>query len=572
VNGLDGQQTATDVDVIVVGAGFSGLYLLHRLRGLGLTVRGFEAADDVGGTWYWNRYPGARCDVETLDYSYSFDVALEEQWEWSERYATQPEILRYLDHVAGTYDLRRDIRFGTRVMSASWEDRGARWRIATDQGDALTCRYFVMATGCLSQPKLPPDIEGVDRFAGEVYYTSSWPHEGVDFTGRRVAVIGTGSSGIQSIPIIAEQADSLTVFQRTASFAIPARNGPTLDEKRAAFAGRRDEYREEARWSGGGVPAPMATESALDVTDEERRARYEEVWRSGTLFGFAVYYDIGISEAANATVVEFIHEKIRSIVHNPATADDLCPTDYPFGTKRPCLETDYYATFNRSNVELVNLRKDPIATITETGVTTANRSFEFDALVFATGFDAVTGALLAVDIQGRDGIRLQEKWAHGPATYLGLMVNGFPNLFTVTGPGSPSVLSNMVVSIEQHADWICGAVDHLRSRGLGVMEPTPTAEAGWVSHVRDTAELTLFPLADSWYIGANVPGKPRVFLAYLGGVGPFRQICNEVVEQGYLGFALGHADGSRTPASCNDGVIRPPESDSRFLESAVRAR
>jgi cation diffusion facilitator CzcD-associated flavoprotein CzcO/acetyl esterase/lipase len=564
-NGSGGRETTTDVDVVVVGAGFSGLYLLHRVRALGLTAQGFETGDDVGGTWYWNRYPGARCDVETPDYSYSFDAELDEQWEWSERYATQPEILRYLDHVANRHDLRRDIRFRTRVTSATWEEGGARWRIQSDQGDDLTCRYFVMATGCLSQPKLPPDIEGVERFAGDIYYTSNWPHDGVDLAGRRVGVIGTGSSGVQSIPIIAEQAESVTVFQRTPSFALPALNGPVSEEKRAAFTGRRAEYREEARWSLPGVPGPDPTESALDVTDEERRTRYEAAWRTGTLFGFGGFYDLVINEEANATAATFIHDKIRSIVRDPETAEALCPTDYPFYTKRPCLDTNYYATFNRPNVQLVNLRKDPITTITEDGVETASTAYELDALVFATGFDAMTGAVLAVDIRGRDGIRLKDKWADGPAAYLGLTVSGFPNLFLVTGPGSPSVLSNMIVSIEQHVDWICDTVDDLRSRGLGVIEATETAEAGWVRHVHDAAELTLFPTANSWYLGANVPGKPRVFLAYLGGVGPYRQICNDVVEQGYLGFALGPADGSGKPTSCNDGVIRPLQPDVAFL-------
>jgi cation diffusion facilitator CzcD-associated flavoprotein CzcO/acetyl esterase/lipase len=561
-DGAKAQRTDVDVDVVVVGAGFAGLYMLYRLRGLGLRAQGFEAGDDVGGTWYWNRYPGARCDVETTDYCYSFDPELEQEWEWSERYATQPEILRYIDHVATKYDLRRDIRFETKVTAASWDEAGARWRITTDRGDELTCRYYVMATGSLSQPKIPPDIEGVERFAGDIYYTSRWRREGVDFTGKRVAVIGTGSSGVQSIPLIAEQAARMTVFQRTPNFALPALNGPTRAEKRAAIEGRRDQYREEARWSGSGVPLPLATESALEVTEEERRARYEAGWQRGSLFGFgSVFTDVGTNEAANATAAEFIRDKIRSIVRDPETAETLCPTGHPFGTKRTPLQSGYFETYNRPNVELVDLGNDPIVTITETGIDTATRSFRFDALVFATGFDALTGSVLAVDITGRNGVQMRERWADGPHTYLGLTVSGFPNLFIVTGPGSPSVLSNMLVSIEQHVDWICDAIDHLRSRGLGVIDATPAAESGWVRHVNDAAALTLYPKAKSWYMGANVPGKPRVFLPYVGGVDVYRRICDEVVERGYLGFALGPADGSGTVTACRDGVIRPLQPD-----------
>ncbi len=563
-------ETETDVDVVVAGAGFAGMYLAYRLRELGFSMQGFETADDVGGTWYWNRYPGARCDVESIDYSYSFDPELEDEWQWSEKYATQPEILRYADHVATKHDLRKHFRFQTRIESATWSDSGARWHLTTDAGDELTCRHYIMATGCLSQPKLPPDIAGVDRFAGETYYTSQWPHEGVDFTGKRVGVIGTGSSGIQSIPIIAAQAAELTVFQRTPNFSIPARNGAIRAVKRKEIDGRSAEYRDEARWSQAGVPLVMPEEGALQLDPEERTRRLEAGWQEGTLFGLGrAFNDSAVNEAANDIVADFIRGKIREIVDDPEVAEELCPTDHPFGTKRPCLDSGYFATFNQPNVSLVNLRKDPLTTVTETGLDTASRSYEFDALVFATGFDAMTGAIVAVDIEGREGRSLKQKWADGPLTYLGLMVEGFPNFYAITGPGSPSVLSNMMVSIEQHVEWVTDALADLRTKGLNVIEPTPTAEAGWVQHANDCADLTLYHKANSWYMGANVPGKPRVFLPYIGGVGAYRQACNDVVDQGYLGFRLGPADGSGTVAQCNDGLIRQVQPDVQMVLDAM---
>ncbi len=550
-------RSAPELDVVVVGAGMAGLYLLYRLRGLGFSAIALESADDVGGTWYWNRYPGARCDVQSVDYSYSFDPELQDEWEWSEKYATQPEILRYLEHVADKHDLRRDIRFSTRVDAARWDEGAALWRVRTDQGDEVACRHFVMATGCLSVPK-SPEFEGTDRFAGAVYFTSRWPHEGVDFTGMRVGVIGTGSSGIQSIPIIASQASQLTVFQRTPNFSMPAGNGPIPEGKLAALRKDPDEYRAAARVSMAGVPLEPATESALAVSDEERRTRYERAWRAGELFAPGrEFNDLAINRAANETFCEFVRDKIRSIVDDPETAETLCPRDHPFGTKRPCLDSNYYQTFNLAHVRLVDLRKHPISTITETGIETADESFVFDAIVYATGFDAMTGALVAVDIEGRDGVALEDKWAAGPMTYLGLTTVGFPNMFMVTGPGSPSVLSNMVVSIEQHVDWIVDCLADMRDRGYATIEPTETAEAGWVQHVNDCADITLYPSANSWYMGANVPGKPRVFLPYVGGVGPYRATCDSVKEQGYLGFELTGPAGTL----CNDGVINRLQPD-----------
>ncbi|MFO7590456.1 MAG: alpha/beta hydrolase fold domain-containing protein [Acidimicrobiia bacterium] len=550
-----------EFDVVVVGAGMAGIYALVKLRELGLSVVALETADDVGGTWYWNRYPGARCDIVTTDYTYSFDPELEDEWTWSEKYATQPEILRYLQHVADKHDVRRDIRFSTTVEDAAWDDDTARWVIRTDDGRTVTGQHCVMATGCLSVPK-EPEIEGFERFAGAVYFTSRWPHEGVDFTGLRVGVIGTGSSGIQSIPIIAEQAAALTVFQRTPNFSVPAGNGPTPPEMLAAVAADRDQYREAARRSRVGVPLPVPTEGAMQVSEEERNRRFQQGWDEGTLFGpVAAFNDIMINPVSNACASEFVRNKIRAKVHDPALAEALCPDDFPLGAKRMCLDTGYYETFNRPNVSLVDLRTDPITTITETGIDTATASHEFDAIVFATGFDAMTGAIAKIDFTGRESIRLRDCWQDGPQTYLGLMTVGFPNLFFVTGPQSPSVLSNMAVSIEQHVEWICATIDHLRDTRFDRIEPTETAQAGWVQHNTDWGAITLYPQAESWYMGANVPGKPRVFLPFVGGVDTYRTICEEVVARGYLGFDRSGADGSQ----CNDGVIRRLQPDVQIV-------
>jgi cation diffusion facilitator CzcD-associated flavoprotein CzcO/acetyl esterase/lipase len=546
-----------EVDVVVVGAGFAGLYLLHRLRRLGFTVQGFDSAGDVGGTWYWNRYPGARCDIATTDYSYSFDPDLEREWVWSEKYATQPEILSYLGHVANRYDLRSDIAFSTTVETAVWDDEGRRWRLRTDRGLEISCRFYVMASGCLSLPKTP-DISGADRFRGEVYFTGKWPHQAVDFTGKRVAVIGTGSSGIQAIPLIASQADRLAVFQRTANFSTPAHNGPAPAERLAALASDRDAYREAARWSRGGVPIEMTEVMGITASEQERRDRFEAAWEAGELMAIlGVFKDQSFNPASNEIVAEMIRQKIRAAVDDPRTAEMLCPGDHPFGTKRPCLDSDYFQTYNLSHVRLVDLRITPITGITETGIETVEELFELDAIVYATGFDAMTGPLVAVHVAGRDGVTLREKWADGPSTYLGLTTVGFPNFFTVTGPGSPSVLSNMLVSIEQHVDWIADCLGHLRDTGMETIEPTALAESGWNQHVGDCAAITLYPRANSWYMGANVPGKPRVFLPYIGGVDAYRAACDEVVARGYLGFSLTGPGGSQ----CHDGVIRRLQPD-----------
>jgi cation diffusion facilitator CzcD-associated flavoprotein CzcO/acetyl esterase/lipase len=559
VTGTGEREAAQEpqVDVVVVGAGFAGLMLLHRLREAGFTARAFDRAGDVGGTWYWNRYPGARCDIATVDYTFSFDPELERAWTWSEKYATQPEILRYLQFVADRYDLRRDITFDTAVEQAEWDDAADLWRVRTSAGETVTCRWYVMATGCLSVPK-EPDIPGAERFQGEVYATGRWPHEGVDFTGKRVAVIGTGSSGIQSIPLIAQQAAQLTVFQRTPNFSVPAHNGPVSEERMDQLRADRDAYREAARWSRMGVPGEVTDLKGTTTPEDVRRQRFEAAWEAGELRAIlGVFADQGVDPASNEIVAELIREKIRSRVSDPATAEALSPRDHYFGTKRPCLDSGYYETFDLPHVRLVDLRKTPITTITEGGIDTSEESFAFDAIVYATGFDAMTGALVAVDITGRDGLTLKQKWADGPSTYLGLTTVGFPNFFAVTGPGSPSVLSNMAVSIEQHVDWVTGCLVDLRARGMTTIEPTPLAEEGWNRHVADCAAITLHPTANSWYMGANVPGKPRVFYPYIGGVDGYRAACDEVRDRDHLGFRLSGPAGEQ----CSDGVVRRLQPD-----------
>jgi cyclohexanone monooxygenase len=525
-------------DAVIVGAGFAGLYMLHRLRGLGLTARVYEAGAGVGGTWYWNRYPGARCDVESMDYSYSFSDELQQEWRWTERYAAQPEILKYANHVADRFDLRRDIQFETRVTSAVFDEAAGRWTIETDRGDRVAARFCIMATGCLSDAQVP-DFKGLETFEGQWYHTGKWPHEGVDFTGRRVGIIGTGSSAIQSIPIIARQAAHLFVFQRTPNYSMPAQNAPLDPEYERRVKEHYADFRRQARESRVGFVVDRSGDSALAVPEEEREREYEKRWRRGGLGFSAAYSDLLVSQEANDTAAEFFRAKIRAIVRDPAVAELLCPKSYPLGTKRLCVDTGYYATFNRDNVTLVDVSRVPIEAITPTGVRTGDAEYAVDALVFATGFDAMTGALLNIDIRGRAGRPLREMWAEGPRTYLGIAVAGFPNLFMITGPGSPSVLSNMIVSIEQHVDWIADCLTYLDRHGHATIEPTADAQEAWVRHVDEVGHMTLYPLAPSWYMGANIPGKPRIFMPYIGGVGVYRQKCDEVAAKGYEGFALG---------------------------------
>ena len=524
------------VDVVIVGAGFAGMYMLHRLRGLGMSARVFEAGSGVGGTWYWNRYPGARCDVESMQYSYSFSPELEQEWQWSELFASQPEILRYANHVADRFDLRRDIQFDTRVTEARFDRATHRWDVRTDRGDTVSARYCVMATGCLSTARVP-DFPGIERFDGKTYHTGHWPHEGVDFTGLRVGVIGTGSSAIQAIPVIAQQAAHVTVFQRTPNFSIPSRNGPMTDAYAESWKSDYPARRQQARRARTGILNNPRDVSALEVRDDERRRVYEERWAAGGTNFLAAFNDLIFDREANDTAANFVRDKIRETVHDQATAELLAPKNHPIGTKRICVDTDYYGTYNRENVTLVDVRATPITDITAHGLRTGDTEYRFDAIVFATGFDAMTGALLNIDVEA-DGRALRQKWEAGPRTYLGLMTAGFPNLFMITGPGSPSVLSNMMVSIEQHVDWIADCMGYLRAHGVDCIEATPSAEEAWVEHGNEVANKTLYPLANSWYMGVNIPGKPQVFMPYIGGVGAYRDVCDEVAADGYRGFTL----------------------------------
>ncbi|MEU1674536.1 NAD(P)/FAD-dependent oxidoreductase [Streptomyces roseifaciens] len=534
---------APQLDAVVVGAGFSGLYQLYRLRELGLRTRVFEACEDIGGTWYRNRYPGARCDVESTSYSFSFSPELDQEWEWSERYATQPELLRYLHHVADRFGLRKDVTLRTRVTRAVYDEGAHVWQVTTDSGETVTTRFVVLATGCMSAVK-EPDIPGAGTFAGRALHTADWPHEGVDLTGRRVAVIGTGCSGVQAIPLLAEQAAALTVFQRTPVYALPALNRPLSAAENAAFKAHYPEFRAAQRRSRGGTVFELPTRSALEVDEAERTATYEKGWETGLLSGLLrTYTDILADRAANETVAEFVRSKIRSIVTDPATAETLSPRTFPFGTKRPCLDTNYYATYNEPHVNVVDLTETPIVEITPRGIKTSDREHAVDVIVFATGFDAMTGSQVAVDIVGKGGTTLREKWADGPRNHLGLLSAGFPNLFTVIGPLSPSVLSNAVVSIEQHVEWITDCIAHLRKNDVTEIDATPGAEEEWCAHVADLASRTLYPDVASWYTGANVPGKPRVFLAYTGGADRYRAECDAAARDGYRGFVLSGAAG-----------------------------
>lgn len=531
------------LDAVIVGAGFAGMYMLHRLRKEGLDVIVYEKGDGVGGTWYWNRYPGARCDVESLEYQYGFSDEIQKGWNWTERYAAQPEILRYQNYVADKLDLKKDIRFSTRVTAATYDEQDGVWTVESEAEDGttdtVTARFCIMATGCLSSAQVPR-FDGLEDFKGDWYHTGAWPHEGVDFSGKRVAVIGTGSSGIQSIPIIAEQAAELTVFQRTPNFTLPAGNRPLKQDEIDASKKTLLEDREAARLKPGGILAVEYSEvEAEQMTPEERRAEMEARWNAGGFSFIAAFADLMATKEANDYAAEFAREKMRASVKDKAVAEKLLPFDHPVGTKRLCLDTNYLPTFDEPHVHLVDVREMPITRISEKGVVCGDTEYEADAIVFATGFDAMTGALLSISITGRDGLTLQEKWAAGPLTYLGLGSAGFPNLFFITGPGSPSVLSNMIVSIEQHVDWITDCVKRLTSGNLRSIEPTAEAEAEWVEHVNEVAHETLYPQANSWYMGANVPGKIQIFMPYAGGVDVYGEKLNEVAAADYEGFRLG---------------------------------
>jgi cyclohexanone monooxygenase len=526
-------------DAVVVGAGFAGLYAVHKLKNLGLKVVCLEAAPDVGGTWFWNKYPGARCDVPSLEYSYSFSEELQQEWTWTERFASQPEILAYIRHVAQRFDLRRDIVFSTRVTSATFDETQKNWTLTTDTGLRVDARFFIAASGCLSAARTP-DIPGVMNFRGPIYHSGQWPEAPARFEDLRVGVVGTGSSGIQIIPELARVALQLFVFQRTPNFSVPARNRPLQRQEQALFKRHYPQNRKRASESNDGMLGLGAPTEPTPSVDELARTRtYNARWEHGGAAAVLTpYTDLLTDRTANETLGEFVRGKIRAIVRNPAIAEKLVPTDHYIGTKRICQDTGYYETFNQEHVKLVDIRREPISRITETGIMTSHGHYDLDALIFATGYDAVTGPLLAMNVRGKGGLRLADKWAEGPKVYLGLVTSGFPNLFIVTGPGSPSVKGNMVHSIEQHVNFIADCLAHMRDNRLSLIDSDLEAEERWSEHVREVAERTLFPLADSWYVGANIPGKPRVFLPYVGGIPAYRKTCERVVANGYEGFHL----------------------------------
>ena len=530
-------QDEQEKDVVVVGAGFAGMYMLHRLRKMGYDVRVIEAGSGVGGTWYWNRYPGARCDVESLEYSYSFDEALQQEWEWTERYSGQPEILKYANHVADRFDLRKDISFNTRVLSAVFDEQTDKWVVESDSGEVVRARFFVMATGCLSSTNTP-DMDGIEDFRGEVVHTGQWPKEGVDLAGKRVGIIGTGSSAVQAIPVIAEECAELTVFQRTAQYTVPARNEKLDPAKVRETKGRYKEFRDEnfAMPAALGANLPQSKESVHEASEEDRAASFESWWESGGTSFMRSYADLILDESANVFAADFVRSKIEDIVMDPETARKLSP-EHIIGCKRLVIDSGYYETFNRPNVHLVDVSEANIERVTREGLKTTDNAYEVDVLIFATGFDAMTGSILKVDIRGRSNLSIRDKWSAGPRTYLGLSVPGFPNMFMVSGPGSPSVLTNMIVSIQQHVEWISDCIAWMDETSHKTIEATVSAEANWVEHVNAIAHKTLFPSCNSWYLGANVPGKTRVFMPLLGFPGYVRR-CDKVASENYDGFTL----------------------------------
>jgi cyclohexanone monooxygenase len=530
-------EVAPDFDVVIVGGGLAGLYSIYRFRKMGLNIRAYEAGDGVGGTWFWNRYPGCRCDVESMEYSYSFDDDLQQEWVWPERYGTQPVILEYINHVAKRFDLMRDVQLNTRITQAVFCEKKHLWTITTNNGEQITAPICIMAAGNLSTPR-KPDFPGLDNFKGDWYHTGLWPKEGVDFTDKRVGVIGTGSSGVQMMPHIAAQAKHLTVFQRTANFSLPARNAPLDPEKERKH---KEEYRERrlaaynTPFGIAGYPPP--DKSALEATEEERRAIYEDKWQEGGSISYLfAYKDLLLNKDANDTASDFVRNKIRATVNDPETAALLCPDNHPIGTKRLILDSNYYEIFNQSNVKLVDVRSAPIQEITRSGIKTTESEYQLDAIAFATGFDAMTGAIKEIDVRVDGGTTIEEQWDGGPRTYLGLMVAGLPNMFMITGPQSPGVKSQMILSIEWHINWIANCLSHMRNNNHTRVAAEVEAQQQWVDHVREVAGSTLYPLANSWYMGANIPGKPRVFMPYVAGVEAYTKECNRVTQNGYQGF------------------------------------
>lgn len=548
-----GAATSSDlVDVLIVGAGFAGLYMLHHARQLGLSAQILEAGSDVGGTWYWNRYPGLRCDVESMQYSYSFLEDVQQEWPWTERFSKQSDILRYLKHVADRLDLYRDIRFDTRVESATWHEATAQWLVRSGELE-MRARFCVLATGALSAVQLPA-LDGAADFAGEIYHTGAWPEHGVDLAGKRVGIIGTGSSGIQIIPELAKAAKSLHVFQRTAPYVFEARNAELSDGEIGKWKNDYPARRARAKHEPAGVLFDqLLDKSVWEVTDEERHAEYSRLWDEGGPAILATFNDVMIDKAANDTLADFVRAKIADVVDDPETVRKLTP-NVAVGAKRPPFGTNYYATFNRDNVDLVNLRETPITRILPTGIETSAATIPLEVLVFATGYDAITGALSRIDIRGRAGGTLRQKWIDGPRAYLGIMSAGFPNLFLITGPGSPSVLTNVVAAIEQHIEWVAGCLAHLGEAGVDIIEPEVEAESNWVAHVNEVSAATLYPTVESWYNGTNVPGKPRGFIPYAGGLGEYRKTADEIAASGYRGFhlAAGEAKANEAQAVSNE--------------------
>ncbi|HLZ01424.1 MAG TPA: NAD(P)/FAD-dependent oxidoreductase [Bradyrhizobium sp.] len=538
-------EIGTSFDAVVVGAGFAGMYMLHRLRGLGFTARVFEAGGGVGGTWYWNRYPGARCDVESMQYSFSFSEELDQEWNWSEKYSPQPEILAYANHIADRFDLRRDIVFDTRVVRATFDEAAKRWQIETDRGDRVSARFCIMAVGCLSAPNRPR-FEGIGDFKGPVYHTGEWPHEGVDFTGLRVGVIGTGSSAIQSIPIIAKQASQLTVFQRTATWSVPAWNEALTPDYLKQVKAHYPELRAKARARPTGFYFPYNLTPALEASEAEREKQYEEAWARGGLPFLGAFGDLLFEKDANDTIADFARRKIRGIVKDPATAELLCP-DNVFGCKRLCVDTGYFETYNLPHVKLVDVSRTGIERFTAGGIVVDGTEYPVDAIVSATGFAAMTGSFDKIAITGRNGLTLAEKWRAGPRTYLGLASAGFPNLFMITGPGSPSVLASMIQAIEQHVDWLVDCLGHMRDVGASTIEACVEDEDAWVEHVNEVSKVSLRSTCSSWYVGTNIAGRPRVFMPYIGGFPIYVQKCNEVMSSGFDGFVLEGAAKTNKP-------------------------
>jgi len=521
-----------ELDVIIVGAGFSGLYMLYKMRKMNLKALIIERASDAGGTWFWNRYPGARCDIESIEYSYSFSDELQQEWNWSNRYSDQSEILDYVNYVVKKFNLKENIVFNTSVKSATFDENLKNWIVETDS-KSYSSKFCVMATGTLSSIK-QPNFDGLENFKGDWYVTGEWPHEKLDFTSKKVAIIGTGSSAVQSIPVIAEEAKNLTVFQRSPNYTIPANNRPLTEKELSNAKSSYDQIREKAKYTRAGIGYNQFEErKLLDLSSEEINKELNNRWKIGGQEIFtAGFTDVGVNVEANKIVADFVKSKIKEIVKDPNVAELLSPED-AIGCKRLCADTNYFETYNRENVELIDLNSNPINSITENGILTKNKEFKFDTIIFATGFDAMTGALQAIDITGKNGKKLKQVWKDGPKSFLGLLINGFPNLFTVTGPGSPSVLTNMMVAIEQHVEWISNCINFLSKSNLNEVEADELFQIEWMDHIEEVAKNTLRYTCNSWYVGANVPGKKRVFMPYAGGFGKYREKCDEIAENNY---------------------------------------